>query len=343
MTEALARSVETANAPWFVSARAAEELLEWRDVIDALDAAYALPHDAEANPPRSVARGKGIWFRSLTSILPSGTHMGAKIFGLGRDRAVSYAVLLFDQQTGEIAGLLDGESLTAFRTAGTSAVAARHLIPPGPVSLAILGSGREARSHLRAIAATRPINRVAVYSPSEANRREFAATFSREIGIACTAAKSADAAIEGVSVIVAAARSRDETPTFDSASVADGTFIISVGSTLPSQREIDTALIARAGVIVADAPDEVMTETGDFIAATQAGVEFRDRVISLNDVVRGTAADRIGKSRLTMFKSVGSGMQDLVVAELALKKARQRGLAVQLPAFELKSGSAKKR
>ena len=167
------------NAPWFVSAQTASEVITWPELIDTLRNAYAMPHTEEENPPRTVARGQGTWIRSLCAILPTRTVMGAKIFGLSRQRAVTYTVVLFDQETGRIAGLLDGESLTAFRTAATSAVAVDRVMPPGPVTLGVLGSGSEANSHVRAIAAIRPIQRLSVFSPSADNREEFAATFRR--------------------------------------------------------------------------------------------------------------------------------------------------------------------
>ncbi len=331
------------NAPWFVSAKTASEVVTWPELIDALKKAYTLPHAPEENPPRAVSRGQGTWFRALSAILPTGTYMGAKLFGLGRKRAVSYAVVLFDQETGQIAGLLDGESLTAFRTAGTSALAVDCIMPPGPITLGMLGSGSEAYSHVRAIAAVRPIERLVVYSPSEENREKFAETFRRELNVECQAASTARDAVTGCSLLVAAARSRDETPTFESAWLRDGTLVVSIGSTLPDQREVEPALIARADIIIADMPEEVAEDTGDFIAAERAGVEFRNKMFSLNDVVRGNVDKMLKGARLPLFKSVGSALQDLVVAELALRKAKECMLAVELPEFVLKTGSRKKR
>jgi ornithine cyclodeaminase/alanine dehydrogenase len=331
------------NAPWFVSAKTASEVITWPELIDALKTAYALPHAPEENPPRAVSRGQGTWFRALSAILPTGTYMGAKLFGLGRKKAVSYAVVLFDQETGQIAGLLDGESLTAFRTAATSALAVDCMMPKEPITLGVLGSGSEAHSHVRAIAAVRPIKRLAVYSPSEENRGKFAHSFQRELGVECHAAATPHDVVAGCSLLVAAARSRDETPTFESAWLRDGTVVVSIGSTLPDQREIEPALIARSDIIIADMPDEVAEGTGDCIAAERAGIEFRSKMYSLNDVLRGSVDKQLKDARLPLFKSVGSALQDLVVAELALGKAIERNLAVELPEFVLKTGSKNKR
>jgi ornithine cyclodeaminase/alanine dehydrogenase len=326
-----------------VSADVASEVIAWPDLIGALKAAYSMPQTDDENPPRAVARGQGTWFRALSAILPTGTYMGAKLFGLGRQKAVSYAVVLFDQETGEIAGLLDGESLTAFRTAATSAVAMDRLLAPGDVRVGILGSGAEAHSHLRALAAIRQVGHVSVFSPSESSRHAFADTFRQELGVTCDAASSARAAVDGNNLVIAAARSRDETPIFESSWLPDGTCVVSVGSTLPDQREIETALVARADVIIADMPQEVMEGTGDFIAAQREGIDFEHKIVSLNDMMRGVADERLRSARLPLFKSVGAALQDLVVAELALRKAKERGLAQQLPAFALKKGKRPKK
>jgi len=325
------------NTPFFVSAQVASEVISWPDLIRVMTDVYRMPQTPEENPGRVVARGQGTWLRTLPAILPTGSYMGAKLFGLGRNRAVSYAVVLFSQETGEIAGVLDGESLTAFRTAATSAVAVDHLMADAPVRVGVLGSGSEAHSHVRAIAAIRTISELTVFSPSVESRAAFARTFSEELGIDCRPADDARAAVAGRSLVLAAARSRDETPTFRSEWVDDGAVVVSIGSTLPDQREADTALIARSDLIVADAPEEVMEGTGDFIAAAREGIDFHDKVVSLNALVRGDLAGRPATPRLPLFKSVGSAVQDLVVAELALRKALEAERAVQLPEFVLKT------
>lgn len=327
------------NSPWFVSTQAIREVVTWADAVEAMRAIYAIPHDPAEVPPRSIARRGKTWLRSLSAVLPTGTYMGAKLFGLSRQRSVTYLVSLFDQETGELACLLDGDSLTAYRTAATSAAALDHLAAKKPLKLGVLGSGTEAHSHIRAIAAIRPIAGVAIFSPSEANRTACAATFTKELGVPCHAAATARDAVTSCDVVVAAARSRDETPTFQSSWITDGTLVISIGSTLPEQREVETALIARASRIVVDAVEEVTESTGDFIAAKREGIAFHDKIVALNDLLSGKATLG-GGSGLVMFKSVGSAVQDLAIAELAFNRARERGLATTLDAsFSLKTSS----
>ncbi len=123
-----------------------------------------------------------------------------------------------------------------------------------------------------------------------------------------------------------------------------GTLVVSIGSTLPEQREINSSVVEACDLIVCDTIEEVTEETGDMIAAAASGVAFDHKMVALADLVAGKAAQRLATARLPMFKSVGSAIQDIVVAELALDLATARGLATTLPvSFLTKGGGAKPR
>jgi ornithine cyclodeaminase/alanine dehydrogenase len=141
--------------------------------------------------------------------------------------------------------------------------------------------------------------------------------------------ESAQEAVRGADLILCAARSRDESPTLMSEWVGENAIIVSVGSTTPSQFEIDPALIGRAKLVVADALHEVLEDSGDMIAATQAGFEPAAFTVSLHDVMGGgvTRPD----TGIVIYKSTGSGFQDLVIAELLFNRAVAQGVGTPLP------------
>jgi ornithine cyclodeaminase/alanine dehydrogenase len=114
--------------------------------------------------------------------------------------------------------------------------------------------------------------------------------------------------------------------------------VVSIGSTLPEQREIDSSVIAACDLIVCDVVDEVITETGDMLAAARDGIAFKSKTISLNELVSQTKPNSAAKPRLPLFKSVGSALQDLAVAELVFDKACAQGLATSLPIRFLTKG-----
>ena len=317
--------------PLFVSAEASRQVLAFADVIAALRSAYSVPHGPQVSPPRVVARGQGNWLRALAASPPGSRYMGAKIFGAGRAKSVSYLIALFEQETGALAALVDAHFVTAYRTAGTSAVAVDAIAPAGPAVLGVLGSGLEARMHARAIAGIRPIDAMRIYSPTPANREALAADLGRELSVRCEPVASAERAVDGATIVVAAARSRDETPILRGRWLRDGMLVVSIGSTLPEQREIDADVVAACDLIVCDAPEEVAEETGDMLAAKAAGVAFEHKIASLNELMTGSVTERLALARRPMFKSVGAAIQDIVVAELVVGKAVAAGLAQATP------------
>jgi ornithine cyclodeaminase/alanine dehydrogenase len=305
------------------------QLTDWRAAFDALRAAYASTIATAMVPPRSMARGDGTWLRGLTAASPSGRHMGCKLISASmKARRASYLVSLFDQETTGLAALIDGNRITGIRTAVTAAVAVDATAIRKPLTVAVIGSGFEAKGLLAALAAVRDIARVRVFSPTPANRETFAATARQEHGLDITPAASACEAIDGADVVLCAARSRDETPVIRGEWLAPGMTVVSIGSTLPEQREVDDQTIARASLIVADMPEEVAQDTGDMLAATRAGVEFASKLVSLGDLVGGKVASK--PKDIVLYKSVGSALQDVITAEMLLARARAMGIGTEM-------------
>jgi alanine dehydrogenase len=174
----------------------------------------------------------------------------------------------------------------------------------------------------------RCVARIRIFSPTPANREKFALTIREEHALDIEAAASAFAAIEGADVVLCAARSRDELPVIRGEWLAPGMTVVSIGSTLPEQREVDEQTIARACLIVADMPEEVAHDTGDMLAATRAGVEFASKLVSLADLVGGKATRK--PEDIVLYKSVGSALQDVIAAEMLLARARAMGIGAEM-------------
>jgi alanine dehydrogenase len=306
-------------------------LADWRAAVAALAEAYAAGVHPAMVPPRTMARGDGLWLRSLSAVSPGGGTMGCKLIAASpRARRASYLVALFDQQSMALAALIDGNRLTGLRTAATAALAVDRLAPARPLQVGVIGSGFEARGAMECLAAVRTLHSVRVYSPTPASRERFAQGFRPALEI--SAVDNAAAAVQGADVVLCAARSRDETPVLRGAWLPDGATVVSLGSTLPEQREVDEDTMARAACIVADMPDEVAHDTGDAIAATKAGVDIAARLVPLAELIAGRVTPRSRATDIVLYKSVGSALQDIVVAEMLLARARQLGLGTALPA-----------
>jgi len=315
----------------FLSDADVAALADWRSAVAALSAAYAADVRPTMVPPRSMARGDGFWLRSLTAVLPTGEAMGCKLIAASmRARCASYLIALFDTQSMALRALIDGNRVTGLRTAATAALAVDRLAPRRPLRVAVIGTGFEARGALDCLASVRAVESVRVFSPTPANRARFVEGFRAALDIA--AVNGAEPAVEAADVVICAARSRDETPVLRGAWLPAGATVVSLGSTLPEQREVDEVTMARAACIVADMPEEVARETGDAIAATNAGVDLAARLVPLADLIAGRITARRADTDVVLYKSVGSALQDIVIAELLLARARQQGLGVPLPA-----------
>jgi alanine dehydrogenase len=330
----------TSFAPVFVSSEAARAVFDWTDAIRALQAAYARPIPPKATPPRTVAVAGKTWLRTLPAVPAGGRYYGAKVMGMAMGAAtpgVEYVIVLFDRETSRIAAFVDGNLVTGFRTAATSAAALDRLAPHGPGRLAVLGSGLEASMHARAIASVRELTEVVVFSPTPERRAAFADAITRDLGVSARGVASAQEAVEGAELVLAAARSRGEEPILFGDWLKPGATIVSIGSTIPEQREIDVSVVARSDIVVCDTLEEVLEETGDMLAAEHAGIAFREKSYSLADLMSGAIDVPLRDARTRMYKSVGGGLQDIVVAELILDKAIEAGLATPLPIeFETK-------
>jgi alanine dehydrogenase len=332
----------TANAPVFVSSEAAAAVFQWLPAVRVLQETYARPMGANAVPRRTIAAGAAerASLRTMTAVPPGSRYYGAKLMGMAfgaAGRQLEYAVVLFDAATGSLAAIVDGNLVTGYRTAATSAAALDRLAPDRPASLAVLGSGLEARMHTLAIASVRQLHEIRVYSPTPGKREAFAKALGAELGVRAHAVDSPAEAVGGADIVLAAARSYGEKPILLGEWLAPDTTVVSIGSTLPDQREVDSSVVARASLIVCDNVEEVLEESGDMLAARRDGVGTEAKCISLNDLMSGKASGARREGEVVMYKSVGSGLQDVVVAGMILDLARAARLATPLPIrFETK-------
>ena len=221
-------------------------------------------------------------------------------------------ILLFDPETGGLQGILDGRYITEARTAAVSAVSVKKLARTDASVLAIIGSGVQAHSHFEALAHVRRFQEVRAWSPTKSNLDAFA----QDSGARAMA--SAEAAIRGADVIVLVTASPE--PVFEDAWVKKGAHVISVGACRPTQQEVDPALVRRARLFV-DSRAAAVKESGDVIAAGEKHI-----VAELGEA----SAIRQSDDEITVFKSLGLAVEDVVAAHLAYERAKAKGIGKEI-------------
>jgi ornithine cyclodeaminase len=240
------------------------------------------------------------------------------------------AVLLFETKHGQLLSIIDATSITAIRTAAVSGVATRLLAREDASSLAIIGSGVQAKTHLEAMLQVRPIRAVRVWSRNAEHAQRFAERQSARYGIAIDVMESVEGAVDGTDIICTTTGARN--PIVRGEWIAAGAHINAVGSSVAVARELDAEAVRRSHLFV-DRRESALNEAGDFLLARKEGA-VDDTHISgeIGELLLGKVEGRRDTSEITLFKSLGLAVEDLASANHIYKKAvdQRAGTLVEL-------------
>jgi ornithine cyclodeaminase/alanine dehydrogenase-like protein (mu-crystallin family) len=251
----------------------------------------------------------GGWFGVMPAVY--GTVMGAKMVAfypgnadLGKHTHMAM-IQLFHADTGEPLVTMDGRLITEMRTAAVSAVAIDHLASAEAKVLAILGSGVQARSHMRALRGIRGFADIRVWSRS----REHAQEFASEIG---ARVMSAEQAVSGADVVLALTSSPE--PILQGKWLSPHAMVCAIGAATPERRELDEETMR--GAVVVESREAALKEAGDIVLArAQVSAE-------IGELLNGAQIDR--GDRPVVFKSVGIAVEDIAAAKLVYEKFKER-------------------
>jgi len=310
-------------------------LLPMEECIEVMEAALRTLAEGGAQLPlRTVLRlpeGKGL-FGVMPARLGAPASLGLKAIAVfpGNEgtRLDSHqgVVILFDPENGAPIAVLDASSITAIRTAAVSGVATRALARSDAGDLALLGTGVQARTHLAAMRAVRPLRRVRAFGPNAERLAGFVAWAREHLAVAVEPVASPREAVTGADLVCTVTAST--TPVVESAWVAEGAHLNAVGSSIPTSRELDSATVARGRLFV-DRMESARNEAGDFLIPRGEGAISDAHILGeLGDVLLGRIVGRSGPSDLTIFKSLGLAIEDLAAAHHVLRKAEARGVGI---------------
>ena len=253
-----------------------------------------------------------------------GEDLGVKlvtVFPRNRERGlatVSALYLLLDAATGHPRALIDGEALTLRRTAAASALAATYLARKDSVTLLVIGTGALAPHMARAHCALRPIASLMIWGRNPA-RAQALATQLRDEGLPAQALADLASGLAQADILSCATTAT--TPVVQGSQVRGGTHLDLVGGFTPQMREADDALMTRAEIFV-DTYAGALKEAGDLVQPLASGVLARERVrAELAELVAGVHPGRRSAGEITLFKSVGTALEDLCAAGLVLERS----------------------
>ena len=307
-------------------------LLPMQDLIDAMQTALASYSTGQVQQPLRTIMEVGAsrsFLGLMPAYIPGSGALGTKlvtVFGgnaaLGLPTHLA-TIILFDSETGALRAIMDGRYITEARTAAVSAVSVRLLAREQASTLAIIGSGVQAHSHLEAISLVRPLKEVRVWSPTPQHRQRFAADARALTEATVIPVSDARTAVADADLIVLVSAARE--PVVQSEWVADGAHICAVGACRPDQREMSTDLVRRGRVFV-DSRGGALAEAGDIVIPLKEGAFEAGHIAGeLGELAAGRIGGRSKSSEVTIFKSLGMAVEDVAAAHLTFERAAERG------------------
>lgn len=275
----------------------------------------------------NVPRARCQTDHAMLHVLPAAAKtlgvLGYKAYVTAK-RGTRFHVTIYDGKTGDMQALMQADYLGQMRTGAGSAVATKYLARPESATFGLYGTGKQARTQLLAVGAVRPITRAHVYGRNEENRKAFAAEMSTAAGIEVVPVATPEEAARGMDVISTATTARE--PVLKGEWLSPGQHLNAVGSNFLGKTEIDVAVVRRANLIYIDSKDQGKIEAGDLVAALdQKIIEWYD-VHELGRLVAMRAPGRASPEDITLFKSLGIGLEDIAVAARVYAKAKEAGI-----------------
>ncbi|HKL30706.1 MAG TPA: ornithine cyclodeaminase family protein [Natrialbaceae archaeon] len=327
----------------FLSSDEVSGLATPREFVDAVGEGYRQRGEGAPAEPRTTLvnddpAGK---LTGYMAILPDTGVMGGYMYDGGFGAGDAWFVTpLFDVETGEPLAIVDGASMNPFKTGATGAVGIDALARQDATSLAVIGSGAQARGQLRAAATVRDFETVDVYSPTKEHREAFAGEMNERLDAAVAAVASSSAALDGADVVITATTASE--PVFDGDDLEPGTHVTAMGQYHPKKREIDATTLRRA-TYVPDLRKRATMDAGAFMLAMEEGVVTEEDIhAELGEVVAGVEPGRTAEDEITLFDSGGTGIETVAGAALLYERAVEDDLGTTIdiaPASEALTGT----
>lgn len=308
-------------------------LLTMPVAIEAVEAAFrrVAAGAAIVHPRRRLHLEGFSYLHYMAAADGAGGYEGLKIYTSSRE-GLRFMIPLFRAKTGELLAVLEGDYLGQMRTGAATGLATRLLAREDARCVGIIGTGLQAKTQLEAIASVRKIERVRAFGRNPERREKFAREMSARLGVPVEAAASAEEVVRDADVLVTATTATN--PVVESCWVRPGTHINAVGANFPQKRELDSETVMRSDAIFVDSCEQAKMEAGDLIQTFAQEPGRWDSVKELASLVAGHIAGRTSRDQITLFKSSGIAIEDVVTAGCVYELALERKLGKQVSFWE---------
>lgn len=297
--------------------------------LAAVEAAFRkLSLDEAENVPRRRCQTDHVMLHVLPASAKTLGALGLKAYTVTKQGAKFY-VTLFDPKHGGMAAILEADHLGRVRTGAASGVATRLLARPDAKTVGLFGTGGQARTQLEAVCKVRRVERVHVYSRDVTRRAAFAAEMAGVCGTEVVPVATPEEAARGLDIVITATASRE--PVLKGEWLADGAHVNLIGSNFLTKAEADVEVFRRAALVTVDSKEQARLEAGDFVAGLREGALQWATILDLAHVLVGRYPGRQSPRAITVFKSLGLGVEDVAVAAKVVDLARKQGVGRDLP------------
>ena len=298
--------------------------------LEAVDAVFKDCAAGKAvNRPRTRASIPGALLHVLPAASSTLGRLAVKAYATTRG-GNQFVVLLFDAANSALLAIIEADRLGQMRTGAASGLATRRLARADAEILAVLGAGWQAQTQVEAVSRVRRLGQVRVFARNRDRLIDFCASIAR-LGVPVQPAATAEAAVRGADIVCTATTSAE--PVVKGAWLKPGAHVNAAGSNRRDRRELDDEAVSRADLVVVDALDQAREEAGDLILAKPIGERLPplDRAIELAALLSDAHPGRRDPAAITLFKSLGLGIEDLAAASLVYDRARAAGAGRAIP------------
>ena len=315
----------------FLSEQEVVQLLPMNECIEALERAFAHAGAGQVdNKPRSRIRMPGGFFHFMAAADGGQGVFGYKAYpSFAGPGGAKMMVMLYDYETGQLLACMEAGRLGQIRTGAASGLATRYMAREDAATVAVIGSGFQARTQLEAVCAVREIREARVFSRRQERREDFARRSSERLGVDARPVDSAQECVEGADIVITITSARD--PVVLGEWLAEGAHVNAAGGNHWQRREIDEAAVLRSEIIVVDDLEQAKMECGDLMWPEARGTFRWDMARELQDVVAGRVPGRLTPEGVTLFESLGVALEDIAAADLVYRKAKEQGIGQELP------------